>query len=121
MTPTNIALHKKSRLVEITWPDGVTHQLSCEFLRVNSPSAEVQGHGIGQGTLQIGKEDVNIKAIEPIGNYAVQFFFDDNHDTGLFDWGLLRGFGDNYDSMWTHYLKQLDAKGYKRRKPGQII
>jgi DUF971 family protein len=121
MTPTNIALHKKSRILEITWPDGVTHQLSCEFLRVNSPSAEVQGHGIGQGTLQIGKEDVNIKAIEPIGNYAVQLVFDDNHDSGLFDWGLLRGFGDNYDAMWAHYLKQLDAKGYQRKQPGQVI
>ena len=119
--PTNIALHQKSRILEITWPDGVTHQLSCEFLRVHSPSAEVQGHGIGQGTLQIGKEDVNIKAIEPIGNYAVQLVFDDNHDSGLFDWALLRRFGDHYDEMWADYLKKLEEKGYQRKKPGQII
>lgn len=119
--PTNIALHQKSRILEITWPDGVTHQLSCEFLRVHSPSAEVQGHGIGQGTLQIGKEDVNIKDIEPIGNYAVRLIFDDNHDSGLYDWALLRRFGDNYDEMWADYLKKLEEKGYQRKKPGQII
>ena len=119
--PTNIALHQKSRILEVTWPDGVTHQLSCEFLRVHSPSAEVQGHGIGQGTLQIGKEDVNIKDIEPIGNYAVRLIFDDNHDSGLYDWALLRRFGDNYDEMWADYLKKLEEKGYQRKKPGQII
>ncbi len=119
--PTNIALHQKSRILEITWPDGVTHQLSCEFLRVHSPSAEVQGHGIGQGTLQIGKEDVNIKDIEPIGNYAVRLIFDDNHDSGLYDWALLRRFGDHYDEMWADYLKKLEEKGYQRKKPGQII
>jgi len=121
MTPTNIALHKKSRILEITWPDGITHQLPCEFLRVNSPSAEVQGHGIGQGTLQIGKEDVNIKAIEPIGSYAIQLVFDDNHDSGLFSWTLLRDFGENYDAIWADYLQQLEEKGYQRKKPGQII
>jgi DUF971 family protein len=121
MTPTNIALHKKSRVLEVTWADGEVHQLSCEFLRVNSPSAEVQGHGIGQGTLQIGKEDVNIKAIEPIGNYAVQLVFDDNHDSGLYSWDLLRRFGETYDIMWENYLEALKERGYERKKPGQII
>ena len=108
-------------MLEIAFDNGDKFSYPAEYLRCFSPSAEVQGHGIGQGTLQIGKEDVNIKAIEPIGNYAIQLVFDDNHDSGLFDWGLLRGFGENYGAMWSNYLKQLDEKGYVRKKPGQII
>lgn len=121
MTPTNIALHQKSRVLEIGWPDGETHKLTCEFLRVNSPSAEVQGHGPGQEKLQIGKEDVNISAIEPIGNYAVKLVFDDNHDSGLYDWNYLRKLGENQESMWADYLKKLEDVGYERKKPGQFI
>jgi len=121
MTPTNIGLQQKSRILEIGWPDGVTHQLTCEFLRVHSPSAEVQGHGPGQEKLQIGKEDVNISAIEPIGNYAIKLVFDDNHDSGLFDWTYLRKLGDNKEAMWDAYLEKLAAVGYERKQPGQVI
>jgi DUF971 family protein len=121
MTPTNIALHQTSKILELTWPDDVTHNLSCEYLRVSSPSAEVRGHGIGQETLQLGKENVNIKAIEPIGHYAIKLVFDDNHDSGLYSWDLLRELGDNYDEYWTDYLKKCEEQGYERKKPGQII
>lgn len=121
MTPTNIALHQTSKILELTWPDDVTHHLSCEYLRVSSPSAEVRGHGIGQETLQLGKENVNIKAIEPIGHYAIKLVFDDNHDSGLYSWDLLRELGDNYDEYWTDYLKKCEKQGYERKKPGQII
>ena len=121
MTPTNIALHQKSRVLELTWPDGVIHNLPCEYLRVSSPSAEVQGHGPGQEKLQLGKENVNITAIEPIGHYAIKLVFDDNHDSGLFDWGLLRGLGDNYEENWANYLKKCEEANYVRKEPGQII
>jgi len=121
MTPTNIALHQKSRFLEIGWPDGVTHQMSCEYLRVHSPSAEVQGHGPGQEKLQIGKENVNISAIEPIGNYAIKLVFDDNHDSGLYDWRYLRELGDEQASKWEHYLQKLEAAGYQRKAEGQVI
>lgn len=121
MTPTNIALHQTSKILELTWPDDVTHKLSCEYLRVSSPSAEVRGHGIGQETLQLGKEDVNIKAIEPVGHYAVKLVFDDNHDSGLYSWDLLRELGDHYEEYWADYLKKCEEKGYERKQPGQII
>ena len=121
MTPTNIALHQTSKILELTWPDGVSHKLSCEYLRVSSPSAEVRGHGIGQETLQLGKENVNIKAIEPVGNYAVKLVFDDNHDSGLYSWDLLRNLGDNYEQNWADYLKKCEEQGYERKQEGQII
>ena len=121
MTPTNIALHQKSRILELTWPDDITHNLPCEYLRVFSPSAEVRGHGPGQETLQLGKENVNIKDIEPIGHYAVKLGFDDNHDSGLYDWGLLRELGDNQEEYWKDYLARCDEAGYERKQPGQII
>ncbi len=121
MTPTNIALHQKSRVLELTWPDEVVHQLPCEYLRVYSPSAEVRGHAPGQETLQLGKENVNITAIEPIGNYAVKLVFDDTHDSGLYDWGLLRELGDNYEKHWNDYLDRCEEAGYERKAPGQII
>lgn len=121
MTPTNIALHQKSRVLELTWPDEVVHQLPCEYLRVYSPSAEVRGHAPGQETLQLGKENVNIKEIEPIGHYAVKLSFDDNHDSGIYDWGLLRELGDKYEEHWNDYLDRCDKAGYERKAPGQII
>ena len=121
MTPTNITLNQKSRILEISWPDEVVHQLSCEYLRVSSPSAEVQGHGPGQEKLQLGKENVNITAIEPIGNYAVKLVFDDNHDSGLYDWSLLRAMGENGESNWTEYLEKCEAAGYQRKQDGQVI
>ena len=121
MTPTNIALHQKSHVLELTWPDDVVHQLPCEYLRVYSPSAEVRGHAPGQETLQLGKENVNIKEIEPIGHYAVKLGFDDNHDSGIYDWGLLRDLGDNYEQHWKDYLDRCDKAGYERKALGQII
>jgi len=121
MTPTDIALHQTSRLLELTWPDGVVHRLPCEYLRVYSPSAEVRGHGPGQEKLQTAKETVNITSIEPIGHYAVKLVFDDKHDSGLYDWGLLRELGDNYDAHWADYLSRCEAAGYARKTDGKII
>lgn len=89
MTPTHIRLLQKSRLIELSYESGEIHTLSCEYLRVNSPSAEVQGHGGVGGTIPQGKENVNIVAIEPVGNYAVKFIFDDGHATGLYTWEYL--------------------------------
>jgi DUF971 family protein len=114
MTPTDIALHQASRLLELTWPDGETHQLPCELLRVYSPSAEVRGHGVGNATLQTGKEQVNITAIDPIGHYAIKITFDDGHDSGLFDWGYLRDLGDNQTERWADYLSRCDKANYIR-------
>lgn len=120
MTPTNIALHQKSRVLELTWPDNVVHQLPCEYLRVYSPSAEVRGHGPGQEKLQTGKEMVNIKAIEPVGRYAVKLVFDDKHDSGLYDWNLLRDLGDNYEAHWADYLQRCEKANYVRQTEPQV-
>ena len=113
--PTEIKLHKQSRVVEISFEDGKTFEFPCEYLRVYSPSAEVQGHGPGQEVLQYGKERVNIWAIEPVGNYAVVFKFDDNHDTGIYSWDLLYEMGINQQKYWQAYLDRLSAAGYERR------
>lgn len=121
MTPTDITLNQKARELTITWPGDETHTMSCEYLRVNSPSAEVRGHGPGQETLQIGKENVSITAIEPVGHYAVKLVFDDNHDSGLYDWNLLYDLGKNQEQYWAEYLEKLKAAGYERKKPGQVI
>ena len=111
--PTEIKLHRKSRSLELRFDDGEHFSLSCEYLRVHSPSAEVSGHG--HDVLQIGKECVNIKAIEPIGNYAVRLIFDDGHDTGLFSWTVLYDLGTNHEKKWQHYLDRLAAAGYSRK------
>ena len=121
MTPTDITLNQVSRELVLTWPTGEEHTLSCEYLRVYSPSAEVRGHGPGQERLQIGKENVNITAIEPVGMYAVKLVFDDNHDSGLYDWNLLYDLGKNQATYWQQYLDKLAAKGYTRKTAGQII
>ena len=121
MAPTNITLNQKSRILEITWPDDEVHQLTCEYLRVFSPSAEVQGHGPGQETLQLGKENINITAIEPVGNYAIKPVFDDNHDSGIYSWDLLRNLGDNQEDNWKKYLEKCDEAGYVRKEEGQVI
>ncbi|PID44598.1 MAG: 1-(5-phosphoribosyl)-5-((5-phosphoribosylamino)methylideneamino)imidazole-4-carboxamide isomerase [Proteobacteria bacterium] len=116
MTPTNIALHQKSRLLELIWPDGVVHSLPCEYLRVYSPSAEVRGHGRGQETLQLGKENVNIIALQPVGHYALKIVFDDKHDSGLYDWNLLRDLGDKYEAYWADYLQRCKDANYVRKE-----
>jgi DUF971 family protein len=115
VTPTEIQLHQKSRILEIAFDDGEHFELSCEYLRVYSPSAEVMGHGPGQEVLQIGKEDVNITAIEPVGNYAIKLVFDDNHDSGLYSWEHLYNLGKNQQQKWKDYLERLEAAGHKRK------
>lgn len=118
--PTEINLHKVSHVLEISFDDGSNFQLPTEYLRVFSPSAEVQGHGPGQEVLQKGKEDVNINKIEMVGNYAIQLFFDDNHDTGIYSWETLYELGKNQAANWQHYLERLKAAGYERKQPQHI-
>jgi DUF971 family protein len=113
--PTEINLHKQSRVLEIVFEDGSRFNLPCEYLRVYSPSAEVRGHGPGEGTLQVGKEDVNITNIEPVGHYAIQLFFDDNHDTGIYSWQTLYDLGVNQEKYWQDYLRQLEEAGHKHK------
>ncbi|MFZ5622356.1 MAG: gamma-butyrobetaine hydroxylase-like domain-containing protein [Pseudomonadota bacterium] len=113
--PTEINLHKQSRILEIAFEDGSRFNLPAEYLRVYSPSAEVQGHGPGQGVLQIGKEDVSIENIVQVGNYAVQLFFDDNHNTGIYAWETLYDLGKNQERYWQEYLDKLAKAGHKRR------
>ena len=112
--PTEIKLHQVSRLLELTFDDGKTFQLPCEFLRVYSLSAEVRGHGPGQETLQSGKRNVEIKSVEPVGNYAVQLAFSDGHNTGIYSWDLLHDYGVNQDDLWQQYLKRIEAAGASR-------
>ncbi|UCH53669.1 MAG: DUF971 domain-containing protein [Pseudomonadota bacterium] len=113
--PTDIKLHQKSRVLEISFDDGSHFKLSCEFLRVYSPSAEVRGHGPGQEVLQVGKENVNITAIEPVGNYAICLHFDDGHSTGIYSWDWLHHLGADHEKLWKTYLDKLAAAGHKRR------
>ncbi len=112
--PTEIKLHQKSRILDITFSDGKTFQFSCEFLRVHSPSAEVSGHGPGQEVLQTGKKMVNIQKIEPVGNYAIQLNFTDGHNTGLYSWDLLYNYGLNQDKIWQRYLQRMEEAGASR-------
>ncbi len=116
-TPTEINFHRQSKVIELTFHDGSHFTLPCEFLRVYSPSAEVQGHGPGQRVLQLGKEDVNIDRIEPVGNYAVCLHFDDDHNTGIYSWDYLYRLGQNQEDLWQEYLAELDKAGQKRKKP----
>lgn len=113
--PTDIKLHQKSRLLEITFDDGNTYKLPCEYLRVYSPSAEVRGHGPGQEVLQLGKEAVNVTAIEPVGTYAIALQFDDGHNTGIYSWDYLRALGREQDDNWKRYLERLETAGHKRK------
>lgn len=111
---TEIKLHRQSRLLQISFADGKTFQIPCEFLRVYSPSAEVRGHSPGQEVLQTGKKDVNIDHIEPVGNYAIQLNFSDDHNTGLYSWDLLYDYGLHQDEMWQHYLQRMEQAGASR-------
>jgi DUF971 family protein len=114
--PTELNLHQKSRVLEIAFDDGSHFSLPCEYLRVYSPSAEVRGHGPGQEVLQVGKEEVNITEVDPVGSYAVRLRFDDGHDTGLYSWETLYDLGVNYTQYWNDYLKRLEAAGVKRKE-----
>ena len=112
--PTEIKLHQQSRTLEITFDDGAAFNLPYEFLRVYSPSAEVSGHGPGQEVLQVGKREVGVTALEPVGSYAVQINFDDGHDTGLYTWERLYSMGKNQPALWQDYLDRMEAAGASR-------
>lgn len=112
--PTEITLHKKSRMLELKFEDGSQYQLPAEYLRVYSPSAEVRGHGPGQETLQTGKRNVEITELEAVGNYAVQPTFSDGHNTGIYSWDLLYDLGVNQESQWADYLARLEKAGASR-------
>ncbi len=114
--PTELNLHRASKVLEVTFDDGEHFNLPCEFLRVYSPSAEVQGHTPDQRKLQLGKEDVGIDRIEPVGNYAVLLHFDDGHNTGIFSWETLYKMGKNQAAMWQQYLDDLKADGHERKE-----
>lgn len=116
-TPTEIKLHQKSRVLEIAFADGARFELPYELLRVYSPSAEVRGHGPGQEVLQVGKKDIDITHIEPVGSYAVQLVFSDGHDSGLFSWGYFYDLGMQHDEKWQHYLQRMKEAGASR-EPG---
>jgi DUF971 family protein len=111
--PSQIKLHKKSRTLELTYGDS-SFELTAEYLRVHSPSAEVRGHGIGNGVLQTGKKLVAIKEVVPSGNYALKIVFDDGHDSGLYTWDCLYDLAHNHDQYWSEYLAKLETAGASR-------
>lgn len=112
--PTELNLHQRSKQLEVSFDDGKRFEFSCEFLRVYSPSAEVRGHGRGEEVLQVGKADINITQIEPVGTYAVRLHFDDGHDSGLYSWDWLYYLGQNQEKLWQDYLQKLEQAGEKR-------
>lgn len=114
--PLEIKLHQSSKLLEIKFNNLTECMLSCEFLRVYSPSAEVRGHGPGQETLQIHKENVGIENIEPIGQYAIKLTFSDGHNTGIYSWDYLYELAATYDVLWEEYLRKLSTAGIQRTK-----
>lgn len=113
--PTDIRLHRASRVLEVAFDDGSRFKLPCEYLRVYSPSAEVRGHGPGQEVLQVGKERVNITAIEPVGHYAVKLYFDDGHNSGIYSWDVLYDLGSHQVELWQTYLDALAKAGHQRQ------
>jgi DUF971 family protein len=112
--PTEIILHKQTKMLELAFDDGSRYKFPFEFLRVYSPSAEVRGHGKGQETLQVGKRDVVLDNIEPAGNYALKLAFNDGHDSGLYSWEYFLDLGKNQDSLWQDYLTKMEAAGESR-------
>ncbi|TCT22821.1 gamma-butyrobetaine hydroxylase-like domain-containing protein [Thiobaca trueperi] len=113
--PTELNLHRQSRVLEIAYEDGTRFHLPCEYLRVYSPSAEVQGHAPDQRVIQAGKEGVGIDRIEPVGNYAVCLHFDDEHNTGIYSWEYLYRLGVEQEQLWREYLDELEQTGYQRK------
>ena len=109
--PTEIRLRRTSRLLEVSFSDGSRFALPFEYLRVHSPSAEVKGHGPGQEVLVLGKQDVGIAAVDPVGQYAVKLVFDDGHDTGLYTWKYLYELGRDQQKKWAQYLDRKAATG----------
>ncbi|MEI6542937.1 MAG: DUF971 domain-containing protein [Methylococcales bacterium] len=114
--PTEIKHHQVSNILEISFDDGSVFQLPCEYLRVYTPSAEAIGHAPGQEILQLNKEDVTIKEIKPIGNYAISPVFSDGHNSGIYTWDLLYKLGAEYQILWANYLNNLKATGHKRKE-----
>ena len=112
--PSQIKLHRRSRVLEVGYADGTHYELPCEYLRVFSPSAEVQGHGGGEPMLVPGKRGVNISRIEAVGQYAVRLVFDDGHNTGLYSWDVLQDLGTHFEKNWTRYLARLAEYGMSR-------
>jgi len=107
--PTEIKLRTRSRLLEVAYADGACYLLPFEYLRVHSPSAEVKGHGPGQEVLVLGKQNVGIRAVEPVGQYAVRLVFDDGHDSGLYTWTYLRELGDKQTENWAKYQARVQS------------
>ncbi len=112
--PTEIRVKKDEKVLEVDFEDGARFRLPAELLRVESPSAEVQGHGPGQKTILAGRRHVNIIGVEPVGNYAVRLKFDDMHDTGIYSWDTLYDMGTRQEQLWADYLAALEAKGLSR-------
>ncbi len=119
--PEGIQLHTRSRELELRYAGGESYRLPCEYLRVYSPSAEVQGHGPGQEVLQSGKLKVGITGIKPVGHYALQLVFDDGHDTGLYSWTYLYQLCTEKEARWRDYLKRLEKAGLSRDPDVQVI
>jgi DUF971 family protein len=115
--PTEVKLHQTSRVLELTFADGNAFRLPYEFLRVYSPSAEVRGHGPGQETLQVGKRDVTITDVEPVGHYAIRPTFSDGHDTGIYSWEYLHDLGLRQPELWQRYLDRMAEAGASRDAP----
>jgi DUF971 family protein len=113
-TPQSLTVHAKSRVLEVGFSDGASFRIPFELMRIYSPSAEVQGHGPGQEVLQTGKRDVDLLALDPVGNYAVQPRFSDGHDTGIFSWDYLYHLGSKQDQLWADYDRRLRAAGGER-------
>ncbi|MDZ4144495.1 DUF971 domain-containing protein [Hydrogenophaga sp.] len=116
-TPQSLTVHNQSRVLEIAFSDGASFRIPFELMRVYSPSAEVQGHGPGQEVLQTGKREVDLAALDPVGNYAVQPRFSDGHDTGIFSWDYLYFLGAQQDKLWADYTARLEAAGVERDAP----
>lgn len=119
--PENIELHQRTKTLELIYSGDERYQLSCEFLRVYSPSAEVRGHGPGQEVLQTGKINVTINGIQPMGNYALQLVFSDGHDSGIYSWEYLYQLATHRDRMWQDYLEQLNEAGASRDPDIQVV
>jgi DUF971 family protein len=122
--PTELTVHQKSRLLDIAFDDGRAFSIPFELMRVYSPSAEVKGHGPGQETLQVGKRDVGIRGVEPVGNYAVKPLFTDGHESGIFTWDYLYKLGSEHEALWQDYLNRLHAAGFEGdsgREPGTVL
>jgi DUF971 family protein len=122
--PTSLTVHQKSRLLDIAFDDGAAFSLPFELMRVYSPSAEVKGHGPGQEVLQVGKRDVGIEGIEPVGNYAVKPIFTDGHATGIYTWEYLHKLGAEQQQLWQDYVERLHAAGFdgdSGREPGTVL